>query len=159
MQRHDRARREHRTLHTLLSAAGDERADVGELSEFSLVDPGLPAGRKRRADLRHDQTDLAGRNLHPRVLLDTVDGPEAERDTGHQQVGLIAGFPRERHRTGAFLLPSPAFDHQADFVGTEPDDGLRGDDDGERAHEQHDEIDRVQGELEHGRPPSAGGVS
>ena len=44
MQRQDRSRRKHRPLHTLLSALGDEGTDVGELTEFRLVDTGLPSG-------------------------------------------------------------------------------------------------------------------
>jgi hypothetical protein len=39
MQRDNRSRRQHGALDTLLSAAIDERADVGELSELRLVDP------------------------------------------------------------------------------------------------------------------------
>ena len=43
MQRQDRSRRKHRPLHTLLSALGDEGADVSELTEHGLVDARLPS--------------------------------------------------------------------------------------------------------------------
>jgi len=45
MQRQDGARREHRPLHALLAALGDESTDVRELTKCRLVDTRLPSGR------------------------------------------------------------------------------------------------------------------
>ena len=119
MQRQDRSRRKHRPLHALLPALGDEGANVGELAELGLVDAGLPSRRQWRPDLRDHQADFAGRDLHPGMFLDAVDGPDANRQSRHQQVGLIPGFAMKRDGTALRASGSPAANHQSHFVGTD----------------------------------------
>ena len=115
VDRHQRARREHRPLHALLAAAVDELAQVREVAELGLVDAALRADRQRRADLRDHDADLARRHLHPRVLLHREDRPELDAQARHQQRrpgsrprrGRRSGCPRASLRTAKRLLTSP----------------------------------------------------
>ena len=127
MQRHDRSWREHGTLDALLATAFEKRPDVRELAERRFVDAGFPSGRQRRANLRDDQADLTGRDLHPRVLFHPVRRPETDCDAGHQEISLIPRFTIERHRPVIGAGSSPPLDHQADFVRSDAMDGARAD--------------------------------
>ena len=162
MQRQDRSRRKHRPLHTLLPALGDEGANVGELTEHGLVDAGLPSRRQWRPGLCDDQADFAGRDLHPGMLLDAIDRPDANGDPGHQQVRLVPGFAMKRDRTALRAPGSPAADHQSHFVGTDAMNRQERDDEQEQdeRHCEHDHSRRLNERAsKHGGPPSADGVS
>ena len=150
MQRQDRSWRKHRPLHTLLSALGDEGPHVGELAKFSLVDAGLPSRWQRRTGLCDHESDFAGRDLHPRVFLDAVHRPHANRDSRHQQVGLIPGFAMKRDGTALAASGSPAADHQAHLVGTDAMNRQQSDEQekNERHGDRHRRLDRR--ESKHG---------
>jgi hypothetical protein len=107
------------------------------------------------ADLRHNQTNLAGWNLHPRVLLDAIDRPEPEGEARHQEVRLVAGFPVKRHRPARPFLPAQSLDHQSNFVRADSDDRHSDDHNSQEEYDGHDDPDPqdVQGVREHGGPP------
>src|SRR5207237_10496598 len=98
MDREQRARRQHRALHTLLAALGDEVREVREVLELKLVLGALGADGQWRTHLRDDHTDLAGRDLHPRELLHAEDRPELEPKPRREELGLISGLTMERDR-------------------------------------------------------------
>jgi hypothetical protein len=114
-----------------LATVLEEGAHVGEVAEHRLVDAALGADRQWAADLGDDDADLACGHLHPRVLLDPVDGPELEPEPRHEQVGLIAGLAVQGDRV-AFVERL-----EAELLGDEPD--LGGTDDGDRQHDHQDD--------------------
>ena len=95
MHRHEAAGRQHGALHALLSAGLEPRAEVGDQVQLAQRFGRLGADRQRPAHLRHHDADLAGPDLHPRVLFHGVEEPELPMPARHQQIGLIAGLALE----------------------------------------------------------------
>ena len=119
----ERAGRQHLALHAFLAPALHERTEAGEVPELFSIDGRLGAGGKRLADLGDDDTDLAGRYLHPRVADHRVGGPQLEADAGHEQLGLVAGFARKRDRHVGRVVPrGHALDHEPDLGRADHDD-------------------------------------
>jgi hypothetical protein len=107
---------QHRTLSTLLAAPGHECAHVLEIAEFRLVLGRLGADGKGISDLRDDDADLAGGNLHDRMTRDGKERPQLEAQPGGEQIGLIACLAVESDRAAAPQpLETEALPHQADF--------------------------------------------
>jgi hypothetical protein len=107
---------QHRTLSTLLAAPGHECAHVLEIAEFRLVLGRLGADGKGISDLRDDDADLAGGNLHDRMTRDGKERPQLEAQPGGEQIGLIARLAVEGDRAAAPQpLETEALPHQADF--------------------------------------------
>jgi hypothetical protein len=94
VDRHERARGQHRALHALL-AAGEEGAEVGEVAEAGVVAGALGADGQRRADLGDDDPDLARGDLDPRVPVDREHRPEPEPQARHEHLGLVARLAPE----------------------------------------------------------------
>jgi hypothetical protein len=109
----DGARRQHRALHTLLAAGGDEALQVLEIAEVRLVDRRLGPDRQRGADLGDHHADQAGGDLHHRMAGDGVERPELEAQARHQEARLVAGFAVEGDRPLALLAAAEALAHQA----------------------------------------------
>ena len=83
VNRDERARRQHGALDAFLAAVVHERAEIGEVAELGPIDGRLGACGQALADLRDDDTDLARRNLHPRIEGDGVVRPQLEPDARH----------------------------------------------------------------------------
>jgi hypothetical protein len=132
------ARRQHRALNSFLSPAAHERAKVGEVAEVGPVHGRLGPRRQRLADLRDDDSDLAGGHLDPWVPDDLVGRPELEPDARHQQVCLVARLALERDRgVGSVVGRRDPLDDQADL--RRPDDDDRSGDRVKRKRGRDDE--------------------
>src|SRR6266851_558038 len=68
-------RRQDRALNTLLPAILNEAANIGEIAELLAIGRRFRAHRKRPANLRDYDTDFAGRNLNPRMLIEAIPEP------------------------------------------------------------------------------------
>jgi hypothetical protein len=116
MDRCNGAGREDRALHALLPAIVHEGGEILEVGERRLIDRGLGADRQRRARLRDDDADLAGRDLHHRVARHRKDRPELEPQPGAEQLGLISGFTAKCHRAAAVeVAQAEALANEADL--------------------------------------------
>ena len=85
-------------MHAFLPAELHEAAQVRKIGELLFVDRGLCPDGEWVAYLGDDYTDFARRNLHPRVLFHGIHHERFPTKAGHQQVGLVAGFPAEGNR-------------------------------------------------------------
>jgi hypothetical protein len=94
VDRHQRARGQHRALDALLAAV-EERLQVREVAERGAVDGALGADGQGVPDLGDHDADLARRHLHPWVALDREERPQAEPQARHEQLGLVAGLVPE----------------------------------------------------------------
>src|SRR5262249_21726705 len=90
-------------------------AHIAEVAEGRAVLGALGADRQMIADLRDHDADLAGRNLHPRVLVDPVDRPEPEPPTRHHEIRLITRLAREGDDVARVELRAEPLDRQTDF--------------------------------------------
>ena len=140
VDRDERARGQHRALHALLAAVLDEGAQVREVPELRLVDRALRADRQRRTDLRDHHADLAGGDLHPRVLLDLEERPQLEAQPRHQERGLVAGLAVERDRVVLVELAGREALRHESHLGRSDDVERLHDHDGQdhRDHDDHD---------------------
>ena len=137
MDRHERSRRQHRPLHTLLTTVGQERAEVAEVAERLAVLGALRTDRDRVADLGDDDAEFAGRHLHPRVLGDRVHRPQLEPQTGHEQRGLIAGLPVQGDRVAVReAAPREPLVDESDLGRADDSEGPRHHEGGEDDDEQ-----------------------
>ncbi len=152
MDGHEGARRQNRPLHALLAAVLHEAGDVGEVLEFGLVHRALRADGEGVAHLRDDHTDLAGRYLHPRELLDVEHRPELEAQTRHQQRGLVAGLAPEGDRVVlAELAERESLGDEPDLGGADRVERFPHDDREQRRHDDGDDRSDT-----HGVPPFLG---
>ena len=142
MDRRERAGRQHRPLHALLSVFLDEHAEVGEVAELGFVDRRLGADRERFADLRDHDADLTGRHLHPRMFRHRKDQPQLEAQPRHQQFGLIAGFAAERQRVVAGQLRAESPPDQSDLGRPDAVDGAQTNGGDRRGDESDGDPDR-----------------
>jgi len=98
------SRGQHRALHTLLAAIGQEGTKVCEVAELGPVDRG-GAGWQRVTDLRDYDPDFACRYLNPRVFGDGALRPELEPNARHEQVCLISRLALEREGSVGGVMP------------------------------------------------------
>ncbi len=97
VNRHERARGQHGSLHAFLSALLDEGPEVREVAELLLVDGRLGTNGQRLSDLRDDHADLTGRHLNPGTPLDRVDRPQQPTQARHEKVRLVSSLALKRH--------------------------------------------------------------
>jgi len=70
-----------------------------------------------------NHSDLARRNLYPRVLVHRIQQPRLPPQPSHQQVRLVTGLPVESHRTVLLqLFPPKPLRYQADLRRPDPVD-------------------------------------
>ena len=98
------------------------------------------------ADLRDHDADLAGRHLHPRVLVDPVYRPQPEPPTGHQQVCLIARLAREGDDVAGVELPAEPLRRQADLCRADVGQRLV---DGEAENDKNGQYDGSDDDADH----------
>src|SRR5260221_5052490 len=116
MHWYERAGRQYRALDTFLPASLDEDPQVRKVCKLFFIDCGLCADRQWAAYLGDDHTNFAGRYLHPRIFVDRINRERFPTQAGHQQVGLIAGFPVASDRAVLRqLLEGEAYGDQTDF--------------------------------------------
>jgi len=111
-----RAGRQNGALNALLPAVFTESPNVLKVAKLRLVDRRLGADRQCVADLRDNDSDLAGRNLHHRQTRDRIEGPKLESQTGRQQCCLISGLALEGDRTTMVqLFPTEPLADESDL--------------------------------------------
>jgi len=111
----ERTRRQHRPLHTLLSAILNETPQVGKIAELRLVHRRLCANGQGVADLSNDHADLPGRHLYPRMLCNGAGQKELEAETGHQHFRLISRLSKKRQGVVAGQLGAESLADQPDL--------------------------------------------
>jgi len=153
VDRDQSAGRQYGALDTLLAAILGEALQVGEIAELFFVNGGFRADGKRLADLSDDHADLARRDLDPGIFIDGVHDPWLPAEAGHEEVGLIAGFPVEGDGIvlGQFF-PGKALGDQADFCRSDPLDGMKRAENEERTYDDDDDAP----EAKHERLDSPG---
>ncbi len=158
MNRRQRAGRQHRPLHALLSALLDERVEVGEIAELRFVDGRLRADGQRLSDLRNHHADLPGGHLHPGMFRHREHQRELEAEAGHQHFRLVPRLPTERERVVSGQFGAESFSDQSDLGGTDAvDRGQQNVETGCR-NNRDDEIPECKVEC-HGKVTPRGGVA
>src|SRR5215471_18266314 len=93
MDRRNSAWRQDGTLHALLASLLNKQVDVLKVRELGLVDRRFRPDWQSGADLRHDNANLARRNLHHWMTRHRVDRPQFETKASHQQISLNPASP------------------------------------------------------------------
>ena len=120
-----RAGRQNGALNALLPAVFTESPNVLKVAKLRLVDCRLGADRQRVADLRDNDSDLAGRNLHHRQARNRIEGPKLEPQTRWQQRGLISGLALKGDRTAMVqLFPTDPLADESDLGRSNGPQGL-----------------------------------
>ena len=76
---------QHGALHALLAAVAHECTDILEAAKIRLVNARLRTDGQRVTDLRNNDADLSGGDLHQRMTRDRVQGPQLEPQSRRQQ--------------------------------------------------------------------------